>query len=359
MIPACADLISALRSPRRMRDFSLAQWDRLIPQARSAGLLGRLGALAEHAGVSPHLPTPVQHALQAGLALSARQATIVRYELAQLDKALADLDIPILVLKGAAYVASDSPAAAGRLMSDIDILAQKDRIPGVEAALMLAGWVDNQHDEYDQRYYREWMHEIPPMHHVRRGTDLDVHHNLLPETARIKTKPELIIAAADKLPGMRCLHVPCAIDLILHSATHLTHEGEWWHGLRDLADMHAQIQEAAQANDEFWTELSTRGQALNLDFPLYYVLVHLERLFAMDIPWDRLRLRRPSRFAEVPTNWLLARGFASFHPSCHKPFTPLAEFILYVRSHWLRMPVTLLIPHLLRKAFTREKEEEE
>ena len=40
------------------------------------------------------------------------------------------------------------------------------------------------HSAYDQRYYREWMHELPPLLHVRRQTALDVHHAIAPETAR-------------------------------------------------------------------------------------------------------------------------------------------------------------------------------
>jgi len=31
----------------------------------------------------------------------------------------------------------------------------------------------------------------------------------------------------------------------------------------------------------------------------------------------------------------------------------LARWLLFVRSHWLKMPVYLMVPHLLRKAFRR------
>jgi hypothetical protein len=139
----CACLIRALMSPKDMRAFTLTQWDRLVPQARAAGLLGRLGAIADRNGLLAGLPTPVRHALEAGLTLASRQATAVRYELNQLDKALADLGTPVLLLKGAAYVASNSGAAPGRLMSDIDLLVSKPNIPHAEAALMLAGWVSS------------------------------------------------------------------------------------------------------------------------------------------------------------------------------------------------------------------------
>jgi hypothetical protein len=355
MKSACADLIHALKSPDAMRALTLRQWDRIIPQSRAAGLLGRVGALADQHGLITDLPVSVRHELEAGLTLASRQAVAVHYELGQLDKALAGLGEPVLVLKGAAYVASGSAAAAGRMMSDIDILVRKPAIPHTEAALMLAGWASSQHDVYDQRYYREWMHEIPPMQHIKRETVLDVHHNLLPETARIKTFPEKIIAAASPLPGMRCLHVPSDLDLILHSATHLMHEGEWEHGLRDLVDIHALVATTASQNAEFWTDLSNRSRELNLERPLYYTIEHLRRVFGLEIAG--LNLSQPNWLTNLMTNALLARGFASYHSSCHKSFTTVAVFILYMRSHWLRMPSHLLIPHLLHKALQRETTE--
>lgn len=238
------------------------------------------------------------------------------------------------------------------MMSDIDILVEKSAIPDTETALMLAGWIGSHHDAYDQRYYRQWMHEIPPMQHIRTGTVLDVHHNLLPETARIRTDPDKVIARARPLPGMRCLHVPSEADLILHSATHLMHEGEWGHGLRDLVDLHALVMASARDGADFWTGLALRARELNLEHPLYYVLEHLHRVFGVSSP--PLDLARPNRLVGAATNALLARGFASFHSSCRTPLTGLAEFLLYVRSHWLRMPPHLLLPHLLHKALQRE-----
>lgn len=353
MKPACSDLILALTSPPAMAGFTPAQWDRIVPQARAAGLLGRLGALAAQHNLAAALPKPVWHALEAGLVFAERQALAVHYELAKLDAALAGLGIPVLVLKGAAYVAAGSPAAAGRMMTDIDILVPKQAIHDTEAALILTGWLSSHHDAYDQRYYRQWMHEIPPMQHIRSGTILDVHHNLLPETARIRTRPDLIIAAACPLPDRVCLHVPSEPDLILHSATHLMHEGEWKHGLRDLSDLYALIVAASDRHDEFWPQLAKRARELNLERPLALVLVQLQRIFGLQAP--ALDLPRARRFGDRIIRDLLTRALSGYHASCRLPLTGFAEFILFVRSHWLRMPAHLLIPHLLYKAVKREK----
>jgi hypothetical protein len=48
---------------------------------------------------------------------------------------------------------------------------------------------------------------------------------------------------------------------------------------------------------------------------------------------------------------LFIPAFSTAHHSCHLPGAGLASFALFVRSHWLRMPMHLLLPHLLRKAW--------
>ena len=345
---SCIDLITALKTPLAMSTFTLAQWDLVIPQARAAGLLGRLAALVIQNKQIVPLPKSVWHAMEASLALATRQEISVRYELRQLDAALAKLNTPVIVLKGAAYIATDSSASAGRLMTDIDILVGKPAIHETEAALMLAGWLSNHHDAYDQRYYRQWMHEIPPMQHIRRGTILDVHHNLLPETARIQTRPDLIIASAVPLSGMACLRAPSELDMILHSATHLMHEGEWHHGLRDLSDLFTMIMAESDQRSDFWPALEDRAQELKLERPLFLALKQLSRIFGMEIPSLQFHNQH---FLDPILHGLLTRGILSFHSSCRSALTSLSELALYARSHGLRMPLHLLMPHLLYKAF--------
>jgi len=46
---------------------------------------------------------------------------------------------------------------------------------------------------------------------------------------------------------------------------------------------------------------------------------------------------------------LLLRGLQPNHSSAHDRWTPMALFALYVRGHYQRMPLHLLLPHLLYK----------
>lgn len=348
----CQTLLDVLIDPARMADLPLARWDLLLRQARRAGLLARLAVLAQQQGLTAVLPTPVRRHFAAGATTATRQRQAVAWEARKLDEALGKAGIRGVLLKGAAYAMADLPPAKGRLFADIDILVPKAALGEAESTLMLHGWVSSHHSAYDQRYYRRWMHELPPMQHIRRRSHLDVHHNLLPETARLRTRPDRFLAAVQPLPGFGSLATPSLEDLVLHSATHLFHEGHWGRGLRDLVDLDALLRHGMKQQG-WWERLLARGEELNLTAPLGMALRHSARLLRTPVPREAIRETAPPTWNghRYVQDWLFRRGFASAHRSCRLPGNGLAEFILYVRSHALRMPMALLLPHLLYKAW--------
>jgi len=62
----------------------------------------------------------------------------------------------------------------------------------------------------------------------------------------------------------------------------------------------------------------------------------------------------PSAPARIAMAWVLELALRPDHPSCDTRWTGLARWLLYVRSHALRMPIHLVIPHLMRKAWMRQ-----
>jgi hypothetical protein len=350
-------LLLALRDPAAMAGFKPDTWDPVVRQARAAGLLGRLAALARGAGVDDALPVSVRHHLRASLTLAEQQQRAVRWELVQLSATLAGIDGPVVLLKGAAYAAAGQAPAPGRLFSDIDLLVPRAQLDATEAALMLGGWNSSHHDRYDQRYYRQWMHELPPMMHIKRQTVLDLHHNILPETARIKTRPDLILAASRPLAEFPRFNIPDPVDLVLHSATHLFHEGEWQHGLRDLVDLDALLRDHGR-EPAFWDRLFERAVLLNLGRPLFYGLRYCSRLLRTPCPADWISRcpNRPGAIGSALMDRLFVPAFATAHHSLRNRLSAPATFGLYVRSHWLRMPLPLLLPHLARKSWKKRVE---
>ena len=345
-------LVRALRNPLVMQQFDVCAWSLLLRQASNARLLGRLHAQARAAGIEACVPLEMQRHMTAIQASVDRQARAVHWEVRQIARALAHTKAPIVLLKGAAYAAANLPAALGRTFSDVDILVPKKDIAAIEHSLTVHGWVSSKLDAYDQRYYRRWMHELPPMVHLRRGTPLDVHHNILPESARIQTYPERIIAAATPLAGHQSVLVPSEADQVLHSATHLFHEGEWEHGLRDLSDLDLLLRAYGAAAD-FWPALLARADEMNLNLPLSYALRYTRLVLQTPMPQTLVHASPPARAATM--DFLFMNALAAAHHSLHMPGTRTAQFLLYVRSHWLRMPLHLLAPHLLHKSLPRKE----
>jgi len=346
-------LVRVLRDPGVAVALDAAGWDLLLRQADAANLDALLLVLLEDAGLLDAVPAAPRAHLEWTRTAAASHAQAVRHEVRQIQRALQGLGLPLLLLKGAAYAMAGLDAGRGRLFSDIDILVPKSSLPDVEAALMMHGWITTHHDAYDQRYYREWMHELPPLQHARRGNSIDVHHAILPETAPVRPAPELLRAAARPIAGQPDLATLAPADMVLHSAVHLFFDGEFDKGLRDLVDLHRLLREWG-AQPGFWDALPARARALELGRPLFYALRYCTRLLGTPVPPAVLAAVAPAG-PNAALLWLMDRLFdralLPLHPSCADAFSGLARFALYVRGNWLRMPPMLLARHLFHKAF--------
>ena len=305
------------------------------------------------------LPVAKPH-LESAWAFAERQKLAVRWEVECIRRALETTGVPVVLLKGSAYVVAGLPVAEGRLLSDIDILVPKENITDVESALMLHGWNTIHHDPYDQRYYRRWMHEIPPMRHLKRGTIIDVHHALLPETARIKADSNAMRRSAIAVPGQENTFVLAPTDMVLHSAAHLFHEGELDKGLRDLVDLDSLLRFFGE-QPGFWERLAPRAREVGLTRPLYYALRYASTILETPVPGATMaaaEANAPPQPLCGLMDFLYLRALRPNHPTCADAWTPLARWMLFVRAHWLRVPLPLLICHLTHKALVREKPDE-
>ena len=346
---------AALSDPRSVTALSPVQWDLLVRQARRANLLTRLSSVLQAHALTASVPeAPRQHLVSADVIMR-RQSVSVRWEVECIRQALAACGTPLVLLKGAAYEMAGLRAAQGRLFSDIDILVPRHLLPAVESALLLNGWRASDHDDYDQHYYREWMHEIPPLRHVRRDTTIDVHHNILPATAHVKVDGQALLEASVPLPGVEGVRVLQPVDMLLHSATHLFHEGEFANGLRDLFDIDALLRDFGNER-RFWDDLIPRAARLGLGRSLYYALQTSSAMLDTPVPPDVLaaaRAWRPVAPLAALMAWCYRHALQPAHPSAETPGVHLARLALYLRSHWLRMPFHLMVYHLGRKSLLR------
>jgi len=348
-------LTQALIHPAAISRLSLPEWDLLIRQARHANLLGRLASRLAADQLLNLVPDQPRPHLVSALGVAQRQMQAVQWEVNRIVMALEQIEVPIILLKGAAYIIQQLPTAQGRLFSDVDILVPKAQLEAVELALKIHGWITTQHDAYDQRYYRNWMHELPPMQHLTRQTLLDVHHTILPETARYHPDPKQLRDAALPVAGYGDrVKVLAPVDMLLHSATHLFHEGELNHGLRDLTDLDSLLRHFSAQDDLFWDKLIARAEQLDLTRPAYYALRYTAMMLDTPVPPATLHATQvgaPTWVTRMLMDALFRRAFQPPHPSCQDWLTRPALWMLFVRAHWLKMPPWLLLRHLFHKAF--------
>jgi Uncharacterised nucleotidyltransferase len=346
------ELARFLSRPDALGGATLTDWDRIIPEARQAGLLARLANLVARTGGLERVPDLVRVHLESAQIVAAKHARDVRVEIDRLTELLGPVLGRVVLLKGAAYLCAELPPASGRIFHDIDILVPSDALATVEAMLGLAGWRLGDIDPYDEQYYRRWMHQLPPLVHAARQSAIDVHHTIVPATARIRLPGEALLGMAIPVAGNPQLAVLAPEDMILHSAVHLFNEGEFARGLRDLDDLNMLLRHFGKESG-FWLKLVQRAEALDLTRPLFYALRYTHLLLETPVPPEILD--RSAGFAPLaPARWIMdrlfERGLRAPHPNCRDAFTATALWLLYVRAHYLRMPLHLLVPHLTRKA---------
>lgn len=330
---SAALLISVLRDPGLAPGLTGEGWTGLFAAARGERLMGtlayRLNGLA-----MPDRARLILADARADAEAERRQAL---WEADRAAAALTGSGVPLILLKGTAYVAAGLEAGVGRSIGDLDILVPRASLDAAEARLLAAGWEWVKPDPYDDAYYRRWMHELPPLIHRDRDRMIDVHHTILPLTAR--PTPDAAAMIADAVPLPNGTHVLCPEDMICHAAAHMLADGGLEGGLRNLWDMHCLFGEFGE-RENFWLALQARAVRHQL-LPVVHLAGRLaHNLYGTAVPrsW---RIRGNSDFLYKARllsrdgwgregRWLLGQGF-------------------YIRSHLLRMPPMMLARHLWTK----------
>ncbi len=352
--PECvADFLGLLNRPSAVaRKLTLPQWDLIVRQARSVGMLGRLHSLLSAVDAIEWVPEAALRHLRWGAVISRRHANLVNIEVNGIAHLLSSLKGPVVLLKGAAYSYGEIKALKGRIFTDIDLLIDENEIDSTETLLERSGWLSSHMSDYDQRYYRRWMHELPPMKHGQRQTELDLHHAILPKTSRFKADTSLLLSNLVLLNPERRLYRLSDEDLLLHSSAHLFFDGEFKHGFRDLEDIRSMLSDW-DLSESGWKSLLQRAAILGLSHPLYFSLYFSREWFDVEVPeWILSQAAADSGLGFARTQVLLKlfrNSLLPIHNSCGSWVNSLARYCLYVRSHYLRMPVKLLIPHLVYK----------
>ena len=346
-------LILSLLEPKSTLRLDARGWHRLLLLARQHGLLAKLDARLAALQLLDSVPDKARSQMHAARIATLSSQTAVRFEVNRVLRALRGSDIPILLMKGSAYLHAGLPPAAGRFVGDVDLMVPRGRIDEIERKLVEHGWVAADLDAYGQRYYREWAHEIPPLQHPERDTPLDIHHTISPLTSRVHPDAAAILSASVPLADAR-LRVMGPADMVLHSALHLVND-EVSMPLRDLFDLHDLLGHFSPLPG-FWDDLLQRAELHGLQRVLYHL--HWHTRDALGTEWPGAVSRAVTQWAPSPLVRPLLRRLLRAHFAPTDPDRPgagktIAETALYMRAHWLRMPPLLLARHLSIKAWKR------
>lgn len=348
--PAAA-LLELLAAPELARSLSLSEWDDIVRMARTAGVLAALRVRLARLGVLTEVPDSVRLHLDSDFTLARYRRQMVVWELECLTRALTELSGPLVLLKGAAYVVQGFSLAEGRMPSDVDLMVPRSQLDTAERALLEAGWQMEELDPYDERYYREWSHELPPMRYPEHPLELDLHHTILPLTGRAKPDAAALFEAATPVEGTR-FHVLCPVDQVLHACAQLFQDSDCAGRLRDLADIDSLLGEFRRI-DQFWEQLLERSHLHGLGRSLFYSLRYAKRYLGTEVPAEVLGA---TSAPPVPVlrlmDALVHRALLPTHPDRPPPVAVrAARGMLFLRSHWLRMPPLLLARHAATKAW--------
>ncbi len=361
-------LVEALRDPASTSALDADGWTALLAMARAEQMIGTLARRLSGLAV----PDAVARILEEARINAEYQRRFALWEADCARRALADYPGTVVLMKGTAYAAAGLRASQGRHIGDLDIMVARGDLGEVEAALLTAGWEWVKEDAYDDAYYRNHMHELPPLIHKDRDRMIDVHHTILPLTARPRPDAAAMLADAEFLPfrlregsgkgdsikadsdpsltlpasGRGTMAVLSPTDMVIHSAAHLFADGELDGGLRNLWDIHCLVSDFSEQDPDFFLSLTEDAshhslskavsRALRISRDLYGTeLTSYSSPLKTDYGWnwqDKCYVLRLT----ARDNW--GRGTRKF-----------IRLIFYARSHWLRMPPIMLARHLFTK----------
>ncbi len=294
-LPAEARLLFlAVRSRTAAGDAALAElvrsplnWHAVAVLADRERLLPILwGRLREHTSV---LPPSVAAELRRHAAVAEFRLTVMETELQRVVHELADADIRVMLLKGAALAKTAYASFAERPMGDLDILVRRHEAERAWQLLRASGW--KLFIEGGEKFF-EAHHHLPRLVHPQGlQVELEVHRTLThPLGPFVLDDLEVWRDARTVSLGGMTAFVPSNQHQLLHLSIHFA----WSHGLswgmgrtvRDVATLVGQ-------NTMEWPAFVALAKRTKAATCAYWTLAMSRTLAGANAPSDVLEALRP------------------------------------------------------------------
>jgi hypothetical protein len=334
--------------PETSLQYTAKQWQQLVLVLRNQQLLACYSAEFKRAGIFEQIPVQTQrHFLNADV-LAENHKRHAKFEASELLKTLNNSQRKYFIfLKGAGYTLSEGRVGQTRIYNDIDILTDKPAIDGIEKRLSLLGWLSEELTEHDEKYYRKWAHEIPPLRHGKRGTIVDIHHNIVPIiSGRHIDADKFASYSVTTEDGFQILSYAA---MTLHSLIHLFFNEDVKKGYRDLIDIHTLM--TYHSDGDYWQTLLSLAQETGFQLELFLACRYAAKILQTDIPefvQNEINQFCPWNIAFL--DFIYEKSLVPNHPICQPKFFATAEFMILIRGHFQKMPLHILIYHLTCKA---------
>lgn len=344
-------IIEFILDPSKATKLSPVEQSDLIIILRHQKILARFAFFSKRAGVFEQFLEQSQRHLKNALKIAEKQKEQVQLEAGIISKLLKQDSDFVVFLKGAAYTLSNKPVGHGRVYSDIDILVNKAQLKPCEQTLALDGWLGQEINDYDDKYYRKWAHEIPPLEHAQRGTIIDVHHNIIPIVSKdaptVEALKEHIYANEE---GIQMLSQPAQF---VHSSVHLFRNEDYSNGFRDLTDLYLLVMDddLSQINESMLEQIHQVADELGFRYEVGLSFSLIKKILKADIPDKFIEANLNKSAIRVAfDHYIFKDVLLPQHDLLAHSKTPFKHFLAIVRGHFIKMPFALLMYHLIVKS---------
>ncbi|MBF7072179.1 nucleotidyltransferase family protein [Glaciecola sp. MH2013] len=342
-----SDLIVRLfDSPELLAEVNLADRPRVITALRQQKVLAKYAHLLFENDKADCVDDKTQRHLRNALKIAEKQKQQVAFEANEIKAALADVSEFVVFLKGAAYSLNNTEVGKGRIYSDIDVLVNKPDLLACEQSLVFHGWHGEEISDYDDKYYRKWAHEIPPMTHMHRGTSIDVHHNIIPVISKDAPSAESLKAfIVENDSGIQSLNIDAQF---VHCAVHLFRNEDYKTAFRDILDLRFMLKDL---NDQSLCGVLSVADTLGFRYEVGLALHFVKAIFAVGIEQDLIDsclVLKPLR--KKIDLFIFSTVLLPKHPMIQHKSRAWIEALAELRGHLIKMPLLLLIYHLTVKS---------
>lgn len=240
-------LIEFYNSPKnRVEGLNSSDWSELMHLVRDSGLGASFLPIIEFLDF-PEKERVIDHCLSYFTFAEKQYLTIVR-ELLELETVFAHCAYPVLLVKGVSYRIAQFPYAQFRLFSDIDLLVQPEHFSDAVQRLKLHGYIERTTSDYERNYYLNWSHQHPPLKHLMRNSEIDLHHTIFFARSRVKVDIDTFVSRALRVDGS-VFSIPATADMFIHACLHLFYQEENHKIVKDLIDLHCLYKQVANKID--------------------------------------------------------------------------------------------------------------